>query len=151
MPVAIQSLNAGKGLLYINRGELVQVESARANELLREVYEVPTLRFCVIDNRDVLKDHQSTADIQKAVDYSIGLSKILPKLIVAIITPADVSFGLGRMWEMLSSQTGWSVCVARDGPSAEAWLQEEYLAVYGEPLGELIRGEVLVPEVEGAE
>jgi len=43
---------------------------------------------------------------------------------VAIIAPADLPFGLSRMYEMLQSQSINILKVFRERPAAEAWISE---------------------------
>ena len=49
-----------------------------------------------------------------------------------------------------ATQTSWSTRIFRDMPAGEAWLQDEYQEVYGEALGDIVHGAIVVPEVGGA-
>jgi hypothetical protein len=47
-----------------------------------------------------------------------------PTLAQALIAPADLSFGMGRMYAALSERGGWATNVFRDRRPAEEWLRE---------------------------
>ena len=38
-----------------------------------------------------------------------------------LVAPADVAFGLARMWEILAEGIGWQTQVFREPAAAEAW------------------------------
>jgi len=44
---------------------------------------------------------------------------------VAVVAPADNSFGLARMYEALSARVPWEFRVFRDGDAALAWLGDD--------------------------
>ena len=147
MSVEIQSLNEGKGLLYIYRGVIRYEDDRRANELMRDRHDRSGVRFTIIEHRNVKVNLTTNAEIRMAARFCIALSQQLPKHIVAVITPDDLSFGLGRMWQTLADETGWSMAVFRDMSAAAEWLHQEYRDIFEETLEEILPAGVLVPEM----
>lgn len=66
-----------------------------------------------------------TAALHEVADISVRVAKVNPDLIVALAMPADLLFGLGRMWDGLAAQTGWRTGVFRTLAEARAWLASE--------------------------
>jgi hypothetical protein len=53
---------------------------------------------------------------------TIELSRELKELHVAVAAPKKSVFGLSRMWEFHSSDTGWTCDTFTSRDEAEAWL-----------------------------
>jgi hypothetical protein len=67
----------------------------------------------------------ATEQIQDLVQISVRVSRVNPRLRVALAAAPDLLFGLGRMWESLAAQTGWRAGVFRSLEKAEEWLAPE--------------------------
>lgn len=60
--------------------------------------------------------------VRDLVEISVRVSRVNPRLRVALAVPPDLLFGIGRMWEGLAAETGWEAGVFRTLAEAEAWL-----------------------------
>ena len=60
--------------------------------------------------------------VRDLVEISVRVSRVNPRLRVALAVTPDLLFGIGRMWEALAAQTGWAAGVFRSLAEAEAWL-----------------------------
>jgi hypothetical protein len=60
--------------------------------------------------------------VQDLVQISVRVSRVNPRLRVALAVTPDLLFGIGRMWESLAAQTGWQARVFRSLREAETWL-----------------------------
>ena len=49
-------------------------------------------------------------------------AKINPYPVIAHIATIDLTYGLARMWEILSDETDWEIMVFRKRDDAEAWI-----------------------------
>ena len=54
-----------------------------------------------------------------------------PDAVDAIAADADITFGLSRMWEMLTDVISWETMVFRSRVDAEAWIKERVKEKYG--------------------
>lgn len=57
-------------------------------------------------------------------------AKTNPDLVVAIVAPEDLQFGLGRMWTLFTDVTDWTLGTFRTRHEAAVWLSE----CLGEPI-----------------
>jgi hypothetical protein len=60
--------------------------------------------------------------VRDLVEISVRVSRVNPRLRVALAVTPDLLFGIGRMWESLAAQTGWEAGVFRSLAEAERWL-----------------------------
>jgi hypothetical protein len=60
--------------------------------------------------------------VRDLVEISVRVSRVNPRLRVALAVTPDLLFGIGRMWDSLAAQTGWKSGIFRSLAEAEAWL-----------------------------
>ena len=53
-----------------------------------------------------------------------------------IASPTDLGYGLSRMWEVLSDQSGWEMQIFRSRAEAERWIQQRAKQKFGIDLGD---------------
>lgn len=63
--------------------------------------------------------------LRELAEISLDVAKQNPDLLVAIVAPADLTFGLSRMWESLADEAHWRTQVFREEDEARAWLVRE--------------------------
>jgi hypothetical protein len=55
-------------------------------------------------------------------------SQSVPNMIIALISPTDIGFGVFRMFEGMAGIPGWKICVFRSREEGWAWLNTELAA-----------------------
>lgn len=96
MPVEIVRLDNGQGLLVKGHAPLICKDKIETNEtLLRSPNELAKLRYLLIDAEN--SEFQcSTPEIRTIAAQDKRIAKLAPlNLVVAVITPSHVDFGVG--------------------------------------------------------
>ena len=150
MPVEVHTINDGVGLHFIYSGELRHRENRRVNGILTNNPQFENSRFSIIDNLAVTKHLITSAEIRTSADFCLQRSQVVPKYIVAVIAGSNLSYGLGRMWQMLSESMPWSVRVFHDDEADQVhtWISQEYQRLFDQSLDNFDITGVLVPKLE---
>ena len=80
----------------------------------------------------------SSNTIDQIAQLCKNSAKINPYFVVAHVGEKDITFGLSRMWEILSDNTKWEIMVFRNREDAEAWIRKKVKEQYG--IGDLTFG-----------
>jgi hypothetical protein len=125
MPIEVEVLQDGTGLLLICRGNISGKEKIEImDRLLASPESVKRLRYIVIDQADAVLD-LSTQDLRILAVQGKCLAKLTPaRVVVAIIAPRAVDYGMARMWQVLVEETGWETRVFRSFDDADSWLRQ---------------------------
>jgi len=125
MPIEIKYLDNGIGF------GLTVLQDLTGDKLLDAVKKFYLSEESLRKNKYGLVDYTPVGDIRVSVqDISViaeltrQASKIAPDRIVAVVASEDASFGLSRMWEMLSGESSWEKMVFRSRDDAEEWLKK---------------------------
>ena len=122
MPISFKVLPAAKAICVRCEG-IVSLE-----EILRyEVAVVTDPHFDsehaeVLDLRAAEKLDVSHADVARIVGYEKSHGQYLGSRKVAFIAPADLEFGLGRMYELMEGDSPMETQVFRDARTACEWV-----------------------------
>ena len=77
----------------------------------------------LIDLRHTESSVRSSATLNEIADFiRKQCVSTTARLKVAVVAPEDISYGLARMYELLSSDVPWEFSVFRDADAALAWL-----------------------------
>ena len=118
-------------------GETTVEDILKFSRYLRSDPDFSQSHDAVLDNSQT-QGAFSRNDIEKLSALRVDKSKPSGKL--AIIAPADITFGVSRMHAMLTeSEIPYNIYVFRDAFSALKWLEREDLDIEG--LFEKIKGE----------
>jgi hypothetical protein len=127
MPWTAVHLTDGAYLRF--SGAVTGEELVRANmHFYRQAYKGGP-RFAVFDFTDVERFHVDTTSISRiAAQDTVAAAAAIPELVVAVVAPQLLVFGMLRMWEMQVGETGWHIKVARSRAEAFSWLENEGIA-----------------------
>jgi hypothetical protein len=105
-------------------------EILRANAEFHERVYSPGPRFVLADLSAIERLDIDRDDVSRIVDHNLGVAaSAMPDLAVAVVAPDLVPFGMTRMWEIQTWQTGWRTKIARSRSEAMAWLAEQGIAI----------------------
>ena len=112
-------LQRGSGTLTVDELVAVTISVGEAGEQLSRV------RYVLADLSETTKFVGAPKDLMKLADFDVSLSKLIPDLAFVVVASMPVMFGIARMWEALSHQTGWRVMVVHTREEALDWLRQE--------------------------
>ena len=116
---------AADGIGIIGTGEGVvtgQDLLAATAQLIAEGQRNSELRYAVMDLSAIPEQELDTRSLKAA---AVRPRSPMPELIVAVVAPSEILFGLSRMWEMLAEQSGLATRVVRTREEAITFLQEQ--------------------------
>ena len=127
MTVSIAVQSDGESVLLVAAGSLTSEELLQANRAFFSSH-MEAFRRCrtwLSDYSEASLDAVSREVIEELAYIAVGASRENRDLLVALIVPRDLPFGLARMWEALSDGTGWKTKAFRSEAEAREWLEVE--------------------------
>lgn len=119
-------VDEGRGLEYTPQGELTADDVlAVKRSLFAEPQRLKVVTHALIRLDGVTRFAATAAEIQAIADIDAQLARLLPGMIVAVVAPTDVLFGMARMWEGFADATGWRIAVFRSLAEAQDWIRTE--------------------------
>ena len=107
------------GVMTVSDGNALH-ESLNANS-----NAIARIQTCLNDFTAVTDVRLSSGDIRNLAAQDEMLSRLVPRLVMALVAPSTLTFGLNRMWETFSENTPWKTKVFRSRDEAEKWLEEQ--------------------------
>ena len=133
MGFAIQQLDNGRGVRrsfwgVLSGAELIaSLEESLQSEATLRGYRYSLLDFSAIVDLDLSQD-----DLLTLAGLTSRISALNPDILVAIIAPQDIIFGLARMWEAYADESCCEMHIARSPTEAEGWLRERGRQKFGQ-------------------
>ena len=126
MPVSIVLLDDGEGILYLCEGALRGPEIIRANqELLASPGQRRGRRYGLVDFSAAASVEISTSELRILAEQDARLAREAKiPILLAVVAPDDLGYGLARMWQAFAQDIGWSAEVFRERSTAQRWLQD---------------------------
>jgi hypothetical protein len=127
MPVTIQFADQGLGVVLRADNLFSSGEVGRelAAFIAEHRAEIANIRYCHSDYSGAYPKDSSSDEIGRIAEQCVRLSAINPHLVATVCAPEKLIFGLARMWEMLSSQTGWDIHIFPSEEEARLWTSEK--------------------------
>ena len=108
---------------YVGRVTPAHVMSAR-EAFVADPDFVPGMDFVADFTLGTLADF-STEDMKRVAVHGRRIALDWGPHRTALVAPADVAYGMSRMFQMLGTRPGLTLQVFRDLEEAEAWLRED--------------------------
>jgi hypothetical protein len=125
VPYRDERLDGGRGIIRFWTGVVATRELTDATVADYEGREHwPQVEYFISDFTGVTDLSASPAEIRELSSAEIRSAPFIPNLIMAVVAPSDLTYGMARMWQVFAQKTGWSLGVFRTRPEADAWVQE---------------------------
>lgn len=124
MAIELRYRDNGKGVLFVCTGVVTSTDFDQAN---REVYSeerLRILRYQVIDFSDTEHIDLSVDDTRRHAAMDESAAKLNPELVIAVVCPSDLSFGISRMWQVFIGEGKIESSIFRTISEAERWIAE---------------------------
>ena len=133
MPIEMKDSDNGLGVIFIGRGIVGEIEylDLYRKHLAQDKDKYQKYRYCLNDWEEVTGVEVSSNAIDQIAGLCIDSAKINPYPVIALIATKDITYGLSRMWEILSNDTEWEIMVFRKRDDAEAWIRQKVRVKYG--------------------
>ena len=125
MPVDLEFIHGGAGVLLLCRDVVRGREMNEANELLLgSADRIRDLRFALVDMRRATSVEASTDEIRFFAYQDRRIAAVTPSgLLVAVVAEQPLAYGLARMWEAFADEIAWETQAFWSGAAAETWLR----------------------------
>ena len=95
-----------------------------AEEVYSEEY-ITKQKYQIIDFTECTSFQLSSDDMRAIVEVDLEVSKSNPDIIIAIVAPEDIAFGMSRVYEAYADETGFRIKVFRDKEESQLWIQNQ--------------------------
>lgn len=135
MPITVQWADGGRGCILVGEGALTGPEVISGVEKRFADDEVTrNYLYSLSDYTRVTRSQMTSREVQQVAQIDMRMVPLLPDLVLAIVAPEDLMFGLSRMFKVHAEETGWRIGVFRTMAEAHAWIREQVQEVHGTDL-----------------
>ena len=133
MPIHWAEVAEGAGLVLRGEGQVTGAELIATNQKILALTDTPRdWVFGMLDLTTVDSFECSTAELRRISGQDRALAaRMRSGALVCIAASDKFVFGLARMWQVFSHDTGWRTRVVRTREEAESWIQKEAAVSFG--------------------
>ncbi len=132
MPCDVSLENDGSRVFVRYYGRLTTdelYESARKR--FADPQQLESFEVIMVDYSDVTEMEINDLNIKVLASCYSDASKLVSGVIVAVICPSDLQYGLGRMWQGYIDDIHWEHMVFRTHDEANTWVETKLLQKAG--------------------
>ncbi len=133
MPINVEVLDDGLGVLFVGEGKVNGGDLIEANEkIYSSVERMKKYKYGIIDYSEITQFDVSASEIETIASQDMKASKYIPHGFVSIVAKQDLEFGISRMWETIieNASLPWETSVFRDKKAAEKWVKQKVKETY---------------------
>lgn len=124
MPYLTEFIDGGRGVIRMGQGVVTGAEIIQALEAWPDDVEwTGRITHGLVDLTGVHVFEVSTEEVRRIADIEKRHAQAMKRVFVAIAAPADLAFGMSRMYDGLIAPTGWVVNIVRSRGQGVAWLR----------------------------
>jgi len=133
MPIHIETRQSGAGIILDCSGALTFSEFHEAqNGFLASTEKLKQVKYVILDLTFADSLNISYGDFELLAEREKLLaSSGPPGVLHATVSPKDLGYGLARMYQVLSEQSGWETLVLRSRAEAEEWIRKRAHEKFG--------------------
>ena len=141
MPIEINYLDGGLGVLFIGEGIVTGEEIITSNrQIFSSEEKMKKVKYGLIDYSSITQFKVSTPEVESIISQEKKAAEYITDGVLAIVAEKNVAFGINRMWEIIAEFRGlqWETMVFRCRADAEVWIRQKVNQKFG--IGELTFG-----------
>jgi hypothetical protein len=128
MPVRVEYTEDGIGVVLRHEGVATGRELYSSVSLVYNDKRYTNLKYWIGDRTDCTQFLPDYEWQKKIVGLNRKESSRNPGMLLALVSPKDLTFGMSRMFQTISEGDLFKTEVFRDRDSAEKWIKEELSA-----------------------
>lgn len=128
MPYETRLINGGTGIYRVGSGVVTGREMIEAARALKVSAEAKRITHSFIDVTEATEFDVSANNILELAKLANAFAAVVPVMIIALISPSDLGFGMFRTFESMADLPGWKIIVFRTREDGWAWLESEQAA-----------------------
>jgi hypothetical protein len=127
MTIHINHIDNGVGIEIVASGIVTGEEIIEAHKEIYNETNLKNQKYQIIDRSHCKEYKVSSADVQQIAEIDKAASKSNPDIIIALISPTDIQFGMSRMWQTYVEESRFLSKVFRDSKSADEWIKKQLM------------------------
>jgi len=125
MPVRIEYTKDGIGVVLHHEGVVTGEELYASISIVYQDNRYPNLKYWIGDRTDCTQFMPSQDWLKKIAGLNRKESSRNPGMLLALVSPKDLPFGMSRMFQVFSEGDLFKTEVFRDRARAEKWIKKE--------------------------
>ena len=125
MTIQINYLDNGTGIEIIASGIVTGEEIIEAH---KEIYNKENLRkqkYQIIDRSHCTEYQITSGEVEKIAGIDNKASEVNPNILIALISPTSLQFGMSRMWQAYIEDDRFVTKIFQDRKSADEWIKSQ--------------------------
>jgi len=124
MAIQLNYLDDGKGIEIIAEGIVTGDEIIAAHKEIYNDINLKRQKYQIIDRTNCKEYSVSSEEIQRIADLDNIASSINPDIIIAVISPTKLQFGMTRVWQAYLEDNRFITEIFPDRQIADKWIKE---------------------------
>ena len=125
MTIHVNYLDNGTGIEIMASGIVTGEEIIKAHEEIYSTENLTKQKYQIIDRTYCSKYQVYAEEIEKIAALDNAASKVNPHIIIAVISPTALQFGMTRLWQAYLRNSGFATKIFMDRGSADRWIREQ--------------------------
>ena len=125
MTIKINYLENGAGLEIIASGTVTGSEIIEEHKEIYNAENLKNQKYQIIDRTECKEYLVSNEEVKKIAEIDKKAAETNPNIIIAIVAPTDLQFGISRVWQVYVENSNFLTKVFRERENAENWLKEK--------------------------
>jgi len=124
MTIEINYLDGGIGIEIIAVGIVTGAEIIEAHKIIYNETNLKKQRYQIIDRTNCKEYSVSSDEVQKIAGLDNIASATNPNIIIAVISPTKLQYGMTRMWQLYLEDNRFTTEIFPDRKNADQWIKE---------------------------
>ncbi len=126
MPVDVKYICDGAGVIHSYTADVSFEDLYYAIDRTYEsVDTIKKIQFILFNFLETTSTTVSPEEFRILINKDRDAAKINSKIVVAVVGPTDLIFGLSRMYEMLADELPWKQSTFRTLSEAKSWIKQK--------------------------
>jgi hypothetical protein len=126
MPIQINYIQDGIGIEFILSGVVTGEEIVAANKDIYNYENLCRLKYKFIE-RSMCTEYSVTSEEVKIIAaQDKKASEINRNITIVFVSPTDLQYGMSRVWQAYTTETGFQSKIFKDRKSAEKWIKGKF-------------------------
>ena len=125
MPIEIKFDKKEHGVVLECTGDISGKELIDTVDTVFNDNRFGDLKYWVSDHSKCERYGVGVEDTRKMVDMTLNVIRKNPSLVVAMVSPDDLQYGISRMYQLMTDGDGFKTHVCRTREEADSWIDDE--------------------------
>jgi hypothetical protein len=125
MTIQINYLDNGIGIEIIASGIVTGEEIIEAHKEIYNEENINKQKYQIVDRTHCTEYQVFANEIEEISEIDNDAEKINPNIIIALVSPTTLQFGMTRMWQAYLNEDHFVTKIFQDRKSADEWIKTQ--------------------------